>query len=104
MRGTAPFGDWTLTFDFNALCIAEKEVGPIGEAMGLIERGSLTTTRALIWAGLQATDPCDLAEAGNRIGTVGADKAGEAIGEAMSQAFGTAETEPKKAKAVKKAA
>lgn len=87
MRGEASLGEFTLAYDFNALCKAEEELGPMGKAMARIEEGSLSTVRALVWAGLQKHHSMTLEEAGEAVAAVGFDKASEAIGKAMSGAF-----------------
>lgn len=87
MKGEAQLGDFTLAFDFNALCDAEGVVGPIGAAMQEIAKGSFTTIRALVWAGLKKHHGKSLDEAGEIIAEVGFGEAAEAVSAAMQSAF-----------------
>lgn len=87
MRGVSSIGDYTLTFDFNALCLAEDHCGPLGEAMAEMGRGSLKTIRALFWAGLQRKHEMTLPEAGEIIQELGVDSVSEAIGKGIESAF-----------------
>ncbi len=88
MRGEAVMGEHRVAFDFNALCLLEEEVGPIGAAMEKIGQGSFKTVRALVWAGLQKHHAgTSLSAAGDIVGAVGFDVAVEAIGVAMESAF-----------------
>lgn len=87
MKGEAMLGEYKLAYDFNALCKAEEELGPMGKAMARIEEGSLSTVRALVWAGLQKHHPMTIEQAGEAVEAVGFDKASEAISKAMSAAF-----------------
>lgn len=87
MKGEAQLGDFTLAYDFNALCDAESVVGPIGAAMGEIAKGSFTTIRALVWAGLKKHHGKTLDEAGDIIAEVGFAPAAEAVSAAMQNAF-----------------
>lgn len=88
MKGEAKLGDYRIAYDFNALCDAEGIVGPIGAAMQEIAKGSFTTIRALLWAGLiKHHGDVGLNEAGSIIAQVGFAAASEAIGTAMQSAF-----------------
>lgn len=87
MKGEAQLGDFTLSFDFNALCDAEGVIGPIGAAMQEIAKGSFTTIRALVWAGLKKHHGKTLEEAGGIIAEVGFAAAAEAVSAAMASAF-----------------
>lgn len=88
MKGEAQLGDYRLALDFNALCLLEDEVGPIGAAMEKIGQGSFKTVRALVWAGLQRHHAgSTLGDAGDIVGALGFDAAVEAVGAAMESAF-----------------
>ncbi|RKF23378.1 hypothetical protein D6851_02590 [Altericroceibacterium spongiae] len=88
MIGERRIGGYTLFYDFDALCEAEKLVGPMGAAMALLEQGSLTTIRALAWAGLRRHHAEITPEkTGEIIIKVGFHPLAEAIGEAMKEVF-----------------
>lgn len=87
MKGEAKLGGYTLAFDFNALCDAEAVVGPIGAAMTEIAKGSFSTIRALVWAGLKKHHDKTLEQSGEIIAEVGFTEAAEAVGLAMQTAF-----------------
>lgn len=84
---SVPLGSYTLVYDFNALCEAETLIGPLGQAMPLIARGSLSTTRALLWAGLQAKHDFTLEKAGEIVVEIGFPKVSAAIADAVALAF-----------------
>lgn len=88
MKGESKLGDYTLAFDFNALCMAEDEVGPIGEVMQDVQKGSFKIVRALAWAGLQKHHKLTLIETGDFIQEQGFDKVAVAVGEGIQAAFG----------------
>lgn len=88
MKGEATLGDYRLALDFNALCLLEDEVGPIGAAMEKIGQGSFKTLRALVWGGLQRHhEGITVKQAGEIVSDVGFDKAFDAIVAAMQSAF-----------------
>lgn len=87
MRGESTIGAYTLTFDFNALCLAEEHCGPLGEAMAEMGRGSLKTIRALFWAGLQRKHAMSIEEAGEAIQELGVEDASNAIAKGVESAF-----------------
>ena len=88
MQGEARLGDYTLVYDFNALCKAEAEVGPMGRAMASMQEGSLTTVRALFWVGMLKHHPeATLDAAGDAVQAVGFEKASEVIAKGMHAAF-----------------
>lgn len=91
MKGVSQIGDYKLAFDFNALCLAENEVGPLGKAMENMSAGSLTAVRALFWAGLQKHHPeLSLTDAGDIAQEFGFDAVGEAVGKGIESAFSKA--------------
>jgi hypothetical protein len=91
MRGKSALGEYTLEYDFNALCVAEEHVGPLGEAMQKMSTGSLTIVRALFWAGLQKNHPeMTLNQAGNIAQQYGFETVGEAVGKGIESAFAEA--------------
>lgn len=84
---------WTLRFDVNALCDLEDHTGigvnNIGSelAAGNIKLGFV---RACYWAGLRRSKPnITTAEAGELIGELGIERAGELLTAAMNAAFPT---------------
>lgn len=92
MIGERRIGGYTLFYDFDALCEAEKVVGPIGEALTQLNRGSMTTIRALAWAGLRRNHPdIALEKTGEVVMKIGFKQLAEAIGEACQEAFGDAD-------------
>lgn len=92
MIGEKRIGGYTLFYDFDALCEAEKLVGPIGEALAMLQRGSLSTIRALAWAGLQRNhSDIALDDTGKVVVKIGFEPLAEAIGEAVQEAFGTSD-------------
>lgn len=91
MKGVSQIGEYKLAFDFNALCLAENEVGPLGKAMENMSAGSLTAVRALFWAGLQKHHPeLSLTDAGDIAQEFGFDAVGEAVGKGIESAFSKA--------------
>lgn len=99
MIGETRIGGYTLYFDFDALCEAEKLTGPMGEALALLEKGSLSTMRALTWAGLRRNHPDITPEkTGAVIVKVGFGPLSEAIGEAIKAVFPQADAEKEPAK------
>ena len=90
MKGEAKVGDYTLAFDFNALCLAEDECGPLGDAMQNMGAGSLKTIRALFWAGLQKNHACSIGQAGEIVQELGIENAGEAIAKGVEAPFAKA--------------
>lgn len=90
MIGEKRVGGYTLFYDFDALCEAEKEVGPIGKALARLNEGSLSDIRALTWAGLRRHHADVLLEkTGAIVMKIGFEPLAEAIGEAVQEAFGT---------------
>lgn len=87
-------GEYTLVYDFNALCEAEDILGPIGAAMSSmsdLDKISFKTIRGLVWAGLLAKHPgITIEQAGLAVQKAGIVPAATAVGEAMQEAFGEA--------------
>lgn len=91
MKGETTIGEYKLAFDFNALCLAEDHVGPLGDAMQQMSKGSLKAVRALFWAGLQKHHPeLTLSQAGDIAQTFGFDHVGDAVGKGIESAFAKA--------------
>ena len=91
MKGVSQIGEYKLAFDFNALCLAEKEVGPLGNVIGEMSAVSLTVVRALFWAGLQKHHPeVSLTDAGDIAQELGFGPVGEAVGKGIKSAFSKA--------------
>lgn len=87
-RGEVAVGDYVLVYDFNALCEAE---GAIGKPITALDWNSLglMDMRALLWAGLQSRHPgITIKDAGAIAQKIGAGRVMEAVGEAMTSAFG----------------
>lgn len=74
LRGEAALGDYTLVFDFNAMCLLEDATGqktPQLLAQMQMEIG-FRELRAFVWAGLQRKhEGLSIAEAGEIIGSFG---------------------------------
>lgn len=93
LRGEAEFeaaGErYTLSYDVNALILAEEASGmEIDKLLTALERGSsLKVLRAMIWAGLQAKHDCHLIQAGEIIQAATAGIAGDAMRKAIAGAF-----------------
>lgn len=74
MKNTVVFGDHKLTYDFNAICLLESEVGPVDAAIRAMEANpSFLTIRAIVWAGLHRSDH-----------TIDINRAGEIVQEMMN--------------------
>jgi hypothetical protein len=85
---------YTLTFDVNAFCLAEKALAmPTDEIVQAIDTGSadLSFMRALIWAGLQRGHACTIAEAGDIVSDAGMAVAKSAMLAGLTAAFGLAQ-------------
>jgi len=81
-------GKYTLTYDMNALCAAEEQVGPLPALMvDPVRAGSVKTIRSLIWAGLIRKHDVDIAEAGDIIDEVGLEVAAKAVQDALQKAY-----------------
>lgn len=81
-------GKYTLTYDMNALCAAEEQVGPLPALMvDPVKAGSVKTIRALIWAGLLRKHGVSMDEAGDVIDEVGLDVAAKAVQDALKKAY-----------------
>jgi hypothetical protein len=102
LKGLATFEaggiDYTLTYDVNALILAEEASGmDIDKLLAALDRGnSLKVLRAMVWAGLQAQHDCHLIEAGEIIQAATAGVAGDAMRKAIAGAFPPPVEEPTK--------
>lgn len=88
MKGEATIGEYRLAYDFNAMCMAEEIIGPLGQAVQTMTEGSLLHVRALFWAGLQKNHKMSIEEAGEVIQSLGIMPVSTAVGEAITSAFG----------------
>lgn len=81
-------GKYTLTYDMNALCAAEEQVGPLPALMvDPVRAGSVKTIRSLVWAGLIRKHDVDMNEAGDIIDEVGLALAAKAVQDALQKAY-----------------
>lgn len=109
LDGKTKVGGKTLTFNVNTFCDLEEafEVedvnGVLSIIQGLEEHPSLKVIRKLFWVALQQEHP-EMSErdAGALIGSVGIDKASEALMTAVAQAFPADDGESAEGNAPKK--
>lgn len=90
VKGDVRLGDYTMRMDFNALCNAEEDFP--GIMQGDVDIRSFRSVRALVRHALTAHHP-DLTEreVGDVIQEVGIQEAAQAVTEAMSASFPSAE-------------
>lgn len=98
---------WTMKIDTNAMCEIEgltgKGIAEVGNLLGSEKTASMTLMRAVFFGSLRAQHPDLLiGRAGELMDEIGADKAGQLIGQAFQAAFPPAKagsTRPPKATA-----
>lgn len=87
----ADIATYTLTFDVNAFCLAEKALGQTTDKIvATVDAGGadLSFLRTLIWAGLQRHHDCTIAEAGDIVSDAGFAAAKTALMAGLGAAFG----------------
>jgi hypothetical protein len=105
-----PVGDKTYTLRLSINAIVEVETlldKGINEILATLDPASarIGTLRAILWASLQEHHPeVTLLDAGEMIGTVGAENAGPIIGDAIKAAFPASDGKPRPRKAGKRGA
>lgn len=87
---------WTMVFTTNAICELEDATGESIQAFGSkLDAPGMKTVRVMVWAGLKSRHPeITIEAAGDIIDAVGADKAGDILGRALSLAFPEAKGKP----------
>lgn len=94
LDGKFALGEYTLTFNVNTFCDLEDHFGAqdvngvLEIIQGLETKPSLKVIRSIFFVALKQAHPdISISDAGNIIGDVGIEKAAEALGEAVAQAF-----------------
>lgn len=92
--GKFPIGEHTLTFNVNTFCDLEDEfeAQDVNEVLAIIQgletKPSLKVIRSIFFVALRQEHPdISINDAGQLISDVGIEKAAEALGEAVAQAF-----------------